>query len=439
MVLIRESPVSRWLKKANGFWFVIYATAMAFGLYTCVYAFRKTFSVATFEGVYFAGISYKVWLVTFQVVGYAFSKFVGIKIISELKPSSRFAGILLMVGISGISWLLFALVPRPVNIVFLFSNGFPLGLVWGMIFSYLEGRQCTEVLGAGLSVSFIFSAGLAKSSGAYIMQHWGVSDNWMPFVTSCIFFLPLVMFLWFLDKVYPPSPLDELLRTKRQPMNINDRKKFLMTFWPGIVFFTIGYVLLTTFREFRDNFSAELWASLGYVSSPEIFTKTEIPVSIVVLAVMGSLMVIKNNHTALMINHVIIFSGMVLIGLSTAMFQNKLITPSVWMVLIGTGLYLGYVPFNSIFFDRLLAAFRYAGTVGFLIYVVDAFGYLGSIGILLYKEFGQTNVGWIEFFISAGYSTSILGGLLIVASMGYFHVKHNERQARCNDRKIEIT
>ncbi|MEO5978398.1 MAG: DUF5690 family protein, partial [Chryseolinea sp.] len=78
---------------------------MAFSLYTCVYAFRKTFAVATFEGLAFAGISYKVWLVTSQVVGYAASKFVGIKVISELKPSLRSIGILMMVAVAGLSWL----------------------------------------------------------------------------------------------------------------------------------------------------------------------------------------------------------------------------------------------------------------------------------------------------------------------------------------------
>src|SRR5687768_14287891 len=102
MVSYRESRITRWLKQTNGFSFTLYATLTAFGLYTCVYAFRKTFSVATFDGISYLGISYKVWLVTFQVVGYALSKFVGIKIISELKAASRFTGILLMVTVAGV-------------------------------------------------------------------------------------------------------------------------------------------------------------------------------------------------------------------------------------------------------------------------------------------------------------------------------------------------
>ncbi len=424
MVSYASSRVTKWLKQTNGFWFALYATVMAFCLYTCVYAFRKTFSVATFEGLAYAGISYKVWLVTFQVVGYALSKFVGIRVISELKASSRGIGILLMIIIAGISWLFFAIVPPPYNIVFLFTNGFPLGLVWGMIFGYMEGRRYTEVLGAGLSVSFIFSAGLAKSAGGFIMRDWGVSEMWMPFVTSCVFLVPLLIFLWFLDKLPPPSALDEALRTRREPMHFRGRMNFVKSFWPGIVLFTLTYMLLTTFREFRDNFAAEVWKSLGYGDSPEIFTTTEIPVSIAVLGVMGSLMLIKNNQKALMINHLIIFAGMVLIGISTFLFQQELISPPLWMILIGTGLYLGYVPFNSIFFDRLLAAFRYVGTVGFLIYVADAFGYLGSIGVLFFKEFGYAQLSWLEFFFSAGYFISVVGSILIAGSMFYFHWKH---------------
>lgn len=419
-----ESPITRWLKRVNGFSFALYATLMAFCCYTCVYAFRKTFSVATFDGLVFAGISYKVWLVTFQVVGYACSKFAGIKIISELKSASRASGILLMVAIAGVSWLLFAWVPAPYNIIFLFTNGFPLGLVWGMVFGYLEGRRFTEVLGAGLSVSFIFSAGFAKSIGGFIIRDWGVSEMWMPFVTSCLFLVPLLIFLYLLDKLPPPSAEDEQLRTRRQPMNAAERSQFIVTFWPGIVLFTLSYMLLTAFRDFRDNFSAEVWRALGQGNSPEIFTETEIPISIIVLVVMGSIMIIKSNKLALMVNHIIILLGMALIGVATLLFQQQLVSPTVWMILIGLGLYLGYVPFNSIFFDRMLATFQYVGTVGFIMYVADSFGYLGSVSVLFFKEFGYATVGWLDFFISCAYIISVAGCLLIGGSMLYFHRKH---------------
>jgi hypothetical protein len=168
-----------------------------------------------------------------------------------------------------------------------------------------------------------------------------------------------------------------------------------------------------------------------------MFTATEAPVSIAILVVMGSLMAIKNNQVAFMINHLIIFLGMVLIGVSTFLFQRELVSPPVWMILIGMGLYLGYVPFNSIFFDRMLAAFKYVGTVGFLIYIADAFGYVGSIGVLFFKEFGYSQLSWLAFFLSAGYVISIFGGVFIGASMVYFHWKHKQWQTIQDEGKNE--
>lgn len=404
-------------------WFTVYTALSAFFLYTCVYAFRKTFPAATFEGMAYAGVSYKVWLITFQAVGYALAKFIGIKVISELHPRRRSVGILLMVGIAGLSWLCFALVPPPYNIIFLFTNGLPLGLVWGMIFTYLEGRRTTEVLGAALSVSFIFSSGICRSIGAWLMNAWDVSAMWMPFVACCLFGGPLLFFLFLLDQIPPPSKEDELLRTKREPMGPVRRREFIRTFLPGIVLFVVVYLLLTTFRDFRENFSSDVWRTLHYEDVPSIYAQTEVPVSLLVLVVTGSFFLIKNNKLAFMLNHLMIVIGLILTGLATFLFQRGIITPVHWMTLIGLGLYLGYVPFNSMFFDRLLATFRYIGTVGFIMYVADSAGYVGSIGVLFFKEFFFSQISWVDAFVTAGYTLCAAGSVLTAASMYYFHRK----------------
>jgi len=422
-------PITQKLSQANRFWFSVYATLVAFCLYTCIFAFRKTFTVGTFEGLAYLGVSYKVWLIISQVVGYGLAKFIGIKVISELPAFKRARGIIVMISIAGISWLFFAITPAPYNIFFLFTNVLPLGMGWGLVFGYLEGRRVTEVLGAGVSVSFIFSSGFAKSVGGFVMKNWGTTEYWMPFVSTCLFLLPLLLFLWLLDKLPPPSALDEEHRTKRQPMNAEERKKFMFAFAPGLVLLILTYMLLTAFRDFRDNFSADVWKSLGYGNSPEIFTKTEAPVTIAILIIMGSIMFIKNNRVALIINHLLILLGMILVGVSSFLFDRELISAPVWMIMLGLGLYLGYVPFNSILFDRLIATFKYVSTVGFLIYLADAFGYLGSIGVMIYKEFGQASLSWLDFFIGAGYVMSVVGSILIIGSMIYFYFRHRSWNA----------
>ena len=65
----------------------LFASVITFLTYATVYGFRKGFTVCTFEGMSFAGIGYKTWLVVTQVLGYASSKFYGIRFIAELKKA----------------------------------------------------------------------------------------------------------------------------------------------------------------------------------------------------------------------------------------------------------------------------------------------------------------------------------------------------------------
>src|SRR5689334_16933051 len=100
-------------------WLVTFLAALsAFCVYTCMYAFRKPFTVADYAGLHFLGIDYKIWLVISQTLGYTLSKFFGIKFIAELKNRNRTLAILKFIGIAWIALLFFAIVPAPYNIIF---------------------------------------------------------------------------------------------------------------------------------------------------------------------------------------------------------------------------------------------------------------------------------------------------------------------------------
>jgi hypothetical protein len=95
-----------------------------------------------------------------------------------------------------------------------------------------------------------------------------------------------------------------------------------------------------------------------------------------------------------------------------------------WMTLVGLGLYMTYIPFNSILFERMLASFKYAANVGFLIYLADSFGYLASVSVLLTKTVLKLNINWLQFYTSLVLITSIGGGLFILFSIIYFNRKY---------------
>ena len=105
---------------------------------------------------------------------------------------------------------------------------------------------------------------------------------------------------------------------------------------------------------------------------------------------------------------------------STWAWQAGLIPPAAWMISVGLGLYVGYVPYGCVLFDRLIAATGFAGTAGFMIYVTDALGYLGSVALLLYKNFGQSELSWLDFFVGFSWATFAVCTVCFIGSMVYF-------------------
>jgi MFS family permease len=403
--------------------FVLKASLAAFGSYFCMYAFRKPFSVATFEGLEVFHIDYKIILIIAQVLGYALSKFIGIKVVSELKANQRVYYLLGLISIAELALVLFALVPKPFNVIFMFLNGVPLGMIWGIVFSYLEGRKFTEILGVALSTSFIVSSGVVKSVGLFVMTSWGFSQFWMPAITGSLFVLPLLFFAWLLEKIPKPTKEDIELRSERIPMTGKDRKKLLLKFAFPITIWILFYTFLTSFRDFRDNFSRELWDSIGYKGDISVYSSSETLVACIVLLVLGFAFYFKENMKALLFYQFLLLVGSISLGVSTYLFHNGIISPFTWMVVSGFGLYICYVPFNCLFFDRFIGAFRIKGNAGFLIYLADAFGYLGSVVVLLYKNFGQSGLSWIEFFISSAYAIAGIGFLVTIISILYLNGK----------------
>ena len=53
--------------------------------------------------------------------------------------------------------------------------------------------------------------------------------------------------------------------------------------------------------------------------------------------------------------------------LANYLFQIKFINPTLWMIFTGLGLFLGYIPFNAVLFDRFIAAFHIKGNANFFI------------------------------------------------------------------------
>ena len=413
------------LTKAHPYVFVVYASSAAFMTYFCMYAFRKPFSVGKFEqaDAFMGMLDFKVALVLAQVFGYLLSKFIGIKVVSELTSNRRALVLVSLVMMAQLALLLFAIVPEPYKPMMMLLNGLPLGMIWGIVFSFLEGRRTSEILGAFLSVTFIVASGLVRTVGQWLIIDLNVTEYWMPAATGAIFTIPLFISVFLLAQTPPPSAADQAARQQRAPMNGRERWQFFTRFAPGILLLISSFLLFTGLRDFRDNFSAEIWQALGHGEEPAIFAYAGVRIAAVVLIVLGAMVMVKNNTKAFLSNHIFILLGCVLLAGSTYGFEMGWLDGKSWMVWLGAGLYISYIPYNCFLFDRMISAVGSTANAGFLIYLADSAGYIGSVGILLYRTFASPDISWLEFFVQLCYLVAILGGALVICSMVYFSYK----------------
>jgi hypothetical protein len=417
---IMDAP-RRWLAGAPAPVFTLFGGLMAFGAYFAMYAFRKPFTVASYAHAAPFLVDYKIALVIAQVFGYALSKIAGVKVISETPPHRRAFAILGLIGVAELSLIAFAAIPAPWNIACLFVDGLALGMIWGLVFGFLEGRRQSEVLGAMLCASFIVSSGVVKSVGESVMLRGLANEYWMPAVTGLLFIPLLLVCVFGLAALPSPTAEDQRLRVTRVTMDGPARRAMFKAYAPGLICLVAVYVGLTALRDFRDNFAVEIWRGLGFKDDAEIFSLSELPVGAIVLAVMSMLMFIKDNRRAFLANLILVAGGLLLAGLSSLASQAHLIGPITWMIALGAGLYLAYTPFNALLFDRFIAASGRAGTAGFLIYVADANGYASSVALLVLRNFVGVQLSWVEFLRIISYVAAVGGLALMVVAGLYFY------------------
>ncbi|MBT8493493.1 MAG: hypothetical protein KJO07_10585 [Deltaproteobacteria bacterium] len=419
-VQAKSGAVRRYLESAPVIAFSVYAIAAAFLTYFSMYAFRKPFAAGTYKGLEAFGMSLKDILIISQVMGYALSKWLGVKFVTELPAHRRALGLIILIAVAEVALVLFAVVPNQLKVVAIFINGLPLGAVWGLVFGFLEGRRTSEILGAGLSCSYIIASAAVKSVGIWVHEDLGIQEMWMPAFTGLMFLPLFLVTVWMLKQLPPPSAEDIEARVEREPMDREQRHAFVRQFFLGLLALTALYFFLTAFRDYRDNYAAEIFAELGYGKKPGAITKAELPIPFIVMFALGMLYLIKSNRLGLLFAHFMMLFGVVLIGVSTLLLDAEMISPIVWYIGVGLGLYLAYVPYGCVLFDRMIAAVGVVATAVFMIYVTDAAGYVGSIGVVLYKHFANADLSALGFLRKFAYFTSVFCSACFVMSAVYF-------------------
>ena len=397
--------------------FVLWAGGTALLSYSLVYALRKPFTAAEFDGLQVAGMDYKIVVSIIQLIGYVCAKMLGIKFISELKPEGRLKFIIGSAALSEASLVTFGLLPAPYNIFALFFNGLSLGCMWGVIFSFLEGRRTTDILASIMGVSMALSSGVAKSLGLYALHDLRVSEFWMPALVGALAFPLLCLMGWMMTKFPAPTAADIAARTRRVTLDGRQRWQLFVKFMPLLIMLFGANLLLTVQRDIKEDFIVCI-IDVSQVSS-WAFAYIDSIATVVLLGAFALLSAVGNHLRALCL--LLIFStiGMGTIAFLGAEAEALDIPTTAWLFMQTFCIDIAYLSFQTIFFERFIACFKVKGNVGFFIITIDFVGYLGTLALLLFKEFMAPHVDWTSFYNGMSVYVGIICCIAFAGSIIY--------------------
>lgn len=406
-------------KRLSDFLFILWAGGLALLSYSLVYALRKPFTAASFSDAEFFNIDYKVAVTISQILGYVISKFIGIKLISELKSEERFKFILTSVLLAEASLILFGLLSTPYNVAAMFLNGLSLGCMWGVIFSFIEGRRMTDILASLLGVSMVISSGTAKSVGLYVMNHLHVSEFWMPALIGAVA-LPLLLLLGYaLNKLPEPTKEDIAMKSERETLNGKQRWELFRSYMPFLTMLFVANIAIVILRDIKEDFLVNIIDVSAF--SPWLFAQIDSVVTLIILVIFGLMVLVKDNLKALSVLFGLIITGMIVMSVVSFGQERMQLSPVIWLFIQSLCLYIAYLTFQTIFFDRFIACFKIRGNVGFFIVTTDFLGYTGTVVVLVLKEFCNPDINWASFYNQfAGY-VGIFCCITFVCSFVYLH------------------
>ncbi|WP_300704446.1 DUF5690 family protein [Bacteroides sp.] len=413
-------------KKLSDLVFILWAGGAALLSYSLVYALRKPFTAATFDGMEAFGLDYKVLTTIIQILGYLIAKFAGIKLISELKKENRMKFILVSILVAELSLVMFGLLPAPYNIFAMFFNGLSLGCMWGVIFSFIEGRRTTDILASLLGISIVISSGVAKSTGLFVMNTLHVGEFWMPALIGA-FALPLLALLGYvLNRLPQPTKEDIAEKSQRVTLDSKHRKELFINFLPVLILLFVANLMLVILRDIKEDFLVKIIDMSEH--SSWMFAQVDSIVTLIILALFGMMVFVKSNIKVLVILLSMVVAGTATMSFVSFNYDTLQLDTVTWLFVQSLSLYIAYLCFQSIFFDRFIACFKIKGNVGFFIVTIDFIGYTGTVLVLMFKEFFSTEINWLEFYNQMSGYVGIVCTVAFTSSIIYLVQRHRREE-----------
>ena len=126
---------------------------------------------------------------------------------------------------------------------------------------------------------------------------------------------------------------------------------------------------------------------------------------------------VRNNMRVLLILLSLVILGMLTMSFISLRYEALQLSPVVWLFIQSLCLYLAYLCFQTIFFDRFIACFRIKGNVGFFIAVI----------VLAVKEFLNPDINWLSFYNQLAGYVGLGCSVLFVGAWVYLYRRAKRR------------
>ena len=146
---------------------------------------------------------------------------------------------------------------------------------------------------------------------------------------------------------------------------------------PFLSIILVANFLLVALRDIKEDFLVKIFDVTGSGYSSWIFAQLDSIVTLIILIIFGLMVFVRNNMRVLLILLSLVILGMLTMSFISLRYEALQLSPVVWLFIQSLCLYLAYLCFQTIFFDRFIACFRIRGNVGFFIVLIAFIVYLG--------------------------------------------------------------
>ena len=314
------------------------------------------------------------------------------------------------------------------KIIGIFIGSVCCSAIFGIEFTYLEGRANGDSYIAAVNCVVFFGSSLCRAVASAVIRAGSIEDCWMPLLLVTLYAPITLTSLFCLDAMPNPTHSDIAIMGERTIMLQSEKSAFISNHIIGLCPLLVGYAFACGFRFLRDFFALEVYREvLGRDPAPIDYILADWVGGALCIALLLGLSRVTDNTHALFLLHFMFAGGGLVVGVATLMFERGLISPELWIILIGVGLMATITPFSGSLFDRIMACTKTKGTATFLINFGDAVAYVGVFSSLAYKstrssESSSSSTAYLSLFLTGCHAFAVI--LLITGILSAIYWRH---------------